>query len=121
MNRTLENPIAVLNDIKGIENVLHFSRMSSVRRVFFSSSSEVYGEPVEMPQRESTTPLNSRLPYAVVKNVGESYFKAYFQEFGLPFTILRFFNTYGPLQSDDFVMSRFLKRRSEERRVGKEC
>ena len=41
--------------------------------MFYSSSSEVYGEPVELPQHEQTTPLNSRVPYAVVKNVGESF------------------------------------------------
>ncbi len=108
VRRTLENPRMVLDDIKGIENVLMLSKSTGVRRVFFSSSSEVYGEPVEFPQRETTTPLNSRLPYAVVKNLGEAYFRSFFQEYGLEYTIFRFFNTYGPLQSTDFVVSRFL-------------
>ncbi len=107
--RTLENPIMVLNDIDGIKNILDLSKNTGVRRVFFSSSSEVYGEPVEFPQNEFTTPLNSRLPYAVVKNVGESFCRSYQNEFGLPFTIFRFFNTYGPRQSTDFVMSRFIR------------
>ncbi len=107
--RTLENPILVLNDIEGIKNILDLSKNTGVRRVFFSSSSEVYGEPVEFPQNEFTTPLNSRLPYAVVKNVGESFCRSYENEFGLPFTIFRFFNTYGPRQSTDFVMSRFIR------------
>ena len=62
-----------------------------------------------MPQNEETTPLNSRLPYAVVKNVGEAYFRSYQQEFGLDYTIFRFFNTYGPKQSTDFVMSKFIR------------
>ena len=109
VQRTLDNPIDVLDDIKGIENVLRLCKSAAARRVFFSSSSEVYGEPFEIPQRESTTPLNSRLPYAIVKNVGESYLKSYWKEFGLPYTIFRFFNTYGPLQSHDFVISRFLR------------
>jgi nucleoside-diphosphate-sugar epimerase len=60
-------------------------------------------------QYETITPLNSRLPYAVVKNVGESYFRSYHQEYGLDYTIFRFFNTYGPKQSTDFVMSRFIQ------------
>lgn len=110
VQRTLANPIEVLNDIHGIEHVLKLCKSSSVRRVFFSSSSEVYGEPVEIPQREDTTPLNSRLPYAIVKNVGEAYMKSYWREFRLPFTILRFFNTYGPMQSDDFVIAKFVRR-----------
>jgi nucleoside-diphosphate-sugar epimerase len=107
--RTLENPVMVLEDIQGIKNILDLSKSTGVKRVFFSSSSEVYGEPVHLPQNEYTTPLNSRLPYAVVKNVGESYFRSYQQEYGLDYTIFRFFNTYGPKQSDDFVMSKFMR------------
>jgi UDP-glucuronate decarboxylase len=109
VQRTQDNPIMVLNDIEGIKNVLQLSKNSSVNRVFFSSSSEVYGEPVELPQNEETTPLNSRVPYAIVKNVGESFFKSYFKSYDLPYTIFRFFNTYGPNQSEDFVIAKFLK------------
>ena len=108
VKRTQDNPIMVLNDIEGIKNVLQLSKNSSVKRVFFSSSSEVYGEPVELPQNEETTPLNSRVPYAIVKNVGESFFKSYFKSYGLHYTIFRFFNTYGPNQSEDFVIAKFL-------------
>lgn len=106
--RTQENPVSVLDDISGIKHVLKLSKNSSVKHVFFSSSSEVYGEPVELPQHEHRTPLNSRVPYAVVKNVGECFFRSYQQEFGLEYTIFRFFNTYGPNQSTDFVVSKFL-------------
>ena len=109
VKRTLENPIMVLEDIEGIKNILSLSKNSGVKRVFYSSSSEVYGEPFEIPQNELTTPLNSRLPYAIVKNVGEAFFRSYFQEYGLEYTIFRFFNIYGPNQSEDFVVPRFLK------------
>lgn len=109
VKRTLERPTWVLKDLKGIENILSLSKNSGVRRVFFSSSSEVYGEPFEIPQREATTPLNSRLPYAIVKNAGEAYFRTYWQEYGLPYTIFRFFNTYSPLQSSDFVVAKFVR------------
>lgn len=108
VKRTLDNPVKVLQDLHGIENILKLSKNSNVKRVFFSSSSEVYGEPVEFPQNEMTTPLNSKLPYAIVKNAGEAYLKSYHKEFGLPYTIFRFFNTYGPKQSKDFVISRFV-------------
>lgn len=108
VQRTLEHPLAVLRDIDGIKNVLELSKNTGVRRVFYSSSSEVYGEPFEFPQNERTTPLNSRLPYAIVKNLGESYFKSYQREFGLPCTIFRFFNTYGPRQSEDFVLPKLV-------------
>jgi nucleoside-diphosphate-sugar epimerase len=108
VKRTQDNPIQVLDDIDGIKNVLNLSKNTSVKRVFYSSSSEVYGEPVELPQHEHTTPLNSRVPYAVVKNVGESFFRSFKKAYDLDFTIFRFFNTYGPGQSKDFVVAKFL-------------
>jgi nucleoside-diphosphate-sugar epimerase len=108
VTRTLQNPVMVLDDIQGIRNILTLCKNTGVKRVLYSSSSEVYGEPVSMPQHEYTTPLNSRLPYAVVKNIGEAYCRSYLQEYNLDYTIFRFFNTYGPKQSPDFVMSKFL-------------
>ena len=108
VQRTLMQPVSVLNDINGFKYLLDLCKNTGVNRVFFSSSSEVYGEPFEHPQNEQTTPLNSRLPYAVVKNVGEAFLRSYKQEFDLDYTIFRFFNTYGPKQSQDFVMSKFI-------------
>ena len=108
VQRTLDNPTKVLDDITGIENICKLCKNTGVKRLIYSSSSEVYGEPVEYPQHEETTPLNSRLPYAIVKNVGEAFLKSYYQEFGLEYTIFRFFNTYGPKQSKDFVISKFI-------------
>ncbi|MBL0314350.1 MAG: NAD-dependent epimerase/dehydratase family protein [Flavobacteriales bacterium] len=109
VQRTLSNPVKVLNDIEGIKNILNLSKNTGVKRVYFSSSSEVYGEPVQVPQNEHTTPLNSRLPYAIVKNLGEAFLRAYHEEYKLDYTVFRFFNTYGPQQSDDFVISKFLR------------
>jgi len=108
VKRTLENPIMVLNDVEGIKNILNLCKNTGVKRVFYSSSSEVYGKPVEFPQNEQTTPLNSKLPYAIVKNIGEAYFKSFQKEYNLDYTIFRFFNTYGPNQSTDFVVKKFL-------------
>lgn len=109
VKRTLLNPKMVLDDIKGFENILNFAINKNIKRFFFTSSSEIYGEPVSIPQFEETTPLNSRLPYAIVKNVGESFIKTYNKMYNLNYTIFRLFNTYGPLQSEDFVISRFIR------------
>lgn len=117
VKRTLENPVLVLDDLLGIRNVLKLCKNTSVKRVFYASSSEVYGEPVHLPQHEHTTPLNSRLPYAVVKNAGEAFCRSYFQEYDLPYTIFRFFNTYGPKQSPDFVVSRFINAAVENKPI----
>jgi len=109
VQRTLQNPLLVMQDIHGIEHVLNLSKNTGVKRIYYSSSSEVYGEPFEIPQNEQTTPLNSRLPYAIVKNVGEAFLRTYHREFGLNYQIFRFFNTYGPNQSEDFVVPRFIR------------
>ena len=109
VKRTIDNPVMVLRDIDGIRNVLDLSKNTGVKRVYFSSSSEVYGEPVEIPQNERTTPLNSKLPYAIVKNIGEAFLRSYTKEYGLEHTVFRFFNTYGPKQSRDFVVSKFIR------------
>ena len=94
VQRTLENPDMVLKDIFGIKNIANLSKNTGVKRVFFSSSSEVYGEPGQIPQNEDTCPLNSVLPYAIVKNIGEAFLRSYHKEFGLEYTLFRFFNTY---------------------------
>ena len=117
VQRTLDNPLWVLEDIKGFEHLLNLSRDFNVKRIFFSSSSEVYGEPVEFPQSEHTTPLNSKLPYAVVKNIGEVYLKTYQREYALEYTIFRFFNTFGPRQSPDFVVSKFINQALENKDI----
>ncbi|PIT89256.1 MAG: epimerase, partial [Candidatus Levybacteria bacterium CG10_big_fil_rev_8_21_14_0_10_36_7] len=44
VKRTLDNPVMVLDDLDGIRNILNLSKDTKVKRVFFASSSEVYGE-----------------------------------------------------------------------------
>lgn len=108
VQRTQENPVSVLRDIEGFKNILSLCKNTGVKHIYFSSSSEVYGDSMQFPQNEHTTPINSRLPYAIVKNVGEAFLQSYAKEHGLRYNIFRFFNTYGPKQSADFVMSRFI-------------
>lgn len=111
VKRTLENPLEVLKDIDGFKNILELSRLYKIKKIIFSSSSEVYGEPVEFPQKEDSTPLNAKLPYALVKSIGEVYFKSYYKKYKLPIVNLRFFNVYGPKQNSTpygFVTTIFL-------------
>ncbi len=108
VERTIKNPILVLKDIDGFKNIFEYAAKTRVKRILFSSSSEVYGEPVDFPQNEHSTPLNSKLPYAVTKNVGECFCKAFKKKYNLNYNIFRFFNTYGKNQSKDFVISKFI-------------
>lgn len=110
VKRTLEHPVQVMHDLEGIRQIMELSRKHGVEKVLFASSSEVYGEPLELPEREDG-PTNAKLPYAVVKLAGEKYLEAYHQEFGMRTTALRLFNVYGPRQIDTaygFVVGIFL-------------
>ena len=112
VKRTSDNPLGVFRDIEGIKNIAELSRIYKVKKILFTSSSEVYGEPVKLPISEDDT-FNGRWPYSLVKILGEQYFGAYFEKYGIPVTILRFFNVYGPRQDfgdSGFVVSVFLKR-----------
>jgi UDP-glucuronate decarboxylase len=85
-------------------------------RVFYASSSEVYGDPEVFPTPESyvgrVDPLGPRSCYEEGKRFGESYCKAYSDEYGVEVRIGRIFNSYGPrLRAEGFygrVVSRFL-------------
>lgn len=101
------NPLECLDvNIMGTRNVLECCVKLRVKKLLFSSSSEVYGEPREIPISESAT-LSPKSEYGVSKVVGEEYCRAYQQRFGLPYVIVRLFNVYGVRQRDDFVMSVF--------------
>ena len=111
VKRTLENPLLVLKDIDGIKKILELSKNNGVKKVVFASSSEVYGNPVEIPEREDGV-IDASLPYAAVKLIGEKFMESYYQEYGLKTCSLRLFNVYGPRQIDTdygFVVGIFLK------------
>ncbi len=111
VKRTLEDPLSVLEDVNGIKNILELSLKNGKPKVVFSSSSEVYGEPKELPEKEDGA-INPKLPYAAVKLIGENFFKAYWQKYNLKTCSLRFFNVYGPRQESSdygFVVGIFIK------------
>ena len=109
VKRTQEQPLAVLADLPGIASFFALAKKYRVKKVAYASSSEVYGEPLAMPNREDD-PLNPKTTYGVVKATGEEFVKAY-SDLGLPGVALRFFNVYGPRQdstSEGFVVGRFI-------------
>ena len=117
VKKTSERPLEVFEDIEGIKNIAELARQYKVKKILFTSSSEVYGEPIKLPISEDDT-FNSKWPYGLVKILGEQYFLAYYEKYGIPITILRYFNVYGPRQDfgdSGFVVSVFLKRALEKK------
>src|SRR5438876_2319167 len=104
-----------LANVTGTDKMLDLARKNDAR-VFYSSSSEVYGDPEVFPTPESyegkVDPLGPRSCYEEGKRFGEALCKAYHDQYGLDVRIGRLFNSYGPrLREDGFygrVISRFI-------------
>jgi UDP-glucose 4-epimerase len=109
VEETQDEPVDLLNvEIIGTSNVLALSAKNRIKRFIFASSSEVYGDSWEPMVEEG--PFNPKSSYALTKLVGEHYCRAYYQKYGLEYTALRYFNSYGPRQDERFVISRFVNR-----------
>ena len=83
-------------------------------RILQTSTSEVYGDPLEHPQRESyrgnVNPIGTRSCYDEGKRATETLFMDYHREHGVDIRIIRIFNTYGPNMhpEDGRVVSNFI-------------
>jgi len=85
-------------NIKGTLNILQAARDLGIKRVVHTSTSEVYGTAQTVPIREDH-PLQGQSPYSATKIGADQLALSFYRSFGLPVTILRPFNTYGPRQS----------------------
>jgi dTDP-glucose 4,6-dehydratase len=110
----LEHPIATLDvGSLGTRNALELARANDAR-FFMASTSEVYGDPLEHPQRETywgnVNPVGPRSVYDEAKRFSEALTMAYHRELGLDTRIVRIFNTYGPRMRprDGRVVSNFI-------------
>ena len=104
---TEKKPLECLEiNIRGTKNVLDAAIKRNVKKIIFSSSSEIYGDQEKIPINERAS-LKPKSIYGVSKIVSEEYIKSYNKIYGLEFNICRFFNVIGPSQRDDFVTSKF--------------
>jgi UDP-N-acetylglucosamine/UDP-N-acetyl-alpha-D-glucosaminouronate 4-epimerase len=95
----LEPELTTEVNVGGTLNVLQAAR-SAGARVVFASSSSVYGDQDEFPQREGMVP-RPKSPYAASKLAGEAYLRAWWISLGVPTISLRYFNVYGPSQDPE--------------------
>lgn len=85
-------------NIKGTLNVLQAARKHNIGRVIVTSTSEVYGTAQYVPIDEKH-PFQGQSPYSATKIGADRLAESFYRSFGLPVTIARPFNTYGPRQS----------------------
>jgi len=84
-------------NIGGTLNVLMAAREHHIRRVVYTSSVSVYGNPKYLPINEDDR-ISLLTPYAVSKYGGEGYCQAFYESYGLPVAVVRYSNVYGPWQ-----------------------
>jgi UDP-glucuronate decarboxylase len=116
------NPIKTTKtSVLGIINMLGLAKEVKAK-IMQASTSEVYGDPTENPQRESywgnVNPIGERSCYDEGKRVAETLCKDYYKMHGVKIKIIRIFNTYGPNmnRNDGRVISNFITQalRNEE-------
>lgn len=101
-------------NIQGIKNVVEVA-IEHKAVLLHTSTSEVYGDPLEHPQKESyngnVSPIGAHACYKEGKRVAETYLINYIKAHGLRGKIIRIFNTYGPYMDPDDgrVVSNFVK------------
>lgn len=85
-------------NIKGTLNMLQAARDLGIEKILVTSTSEVYGTAIYVPINEKH-PRQPQSPYSATKIGADAIAKSFYNAFGLPVTIVRPFNTYGPRQS----------------------
>ena len=86
-------------NIVGTSNVLIAAKeLGTIERIVLTSTSEVYGSALRVPMDEEH-PLQAQSPYSATKIAGDALGLSFHRSFGMPVTIVRPFNAYGPRQS----------------------
>jgi dTDP-glucose 4,6-dehydratase len=104
-----EHPQEVIDtNILGTSNVLVAAKeLGSLERIVLTSTSEVYGSAQRIPMDEDH-PLQAQSPYSATKIAADALGLSFHRSFGLPVTIVRPFNAYGPRQSARAVIPTIL-------------
>lgn len=103
-------------NIQGTLNVLQAARAADVRQFVHTSTSEVYGTARIVPITEDH-PLQPQSPYSASKIGADSMALSFYQSYGLPVTVIRPFNTYGPRQSARAVIPTIITQIASGNRV----
>jgi nucleoside-diphosphate-sugar epimerase len=93
-------------NLLGTLRVLEFCRAEGARLVHLSAY--IYGQPERLPIAESA-PVRANNPYALSKHMAEQACRFHAEQFGVPVTILRPFNVYGPGQARQFLIPTILE------------
>jgi len=98
VQRSVVDPVSTNSvNVTGTLLLLKLARDAGVKRLVYASSSSVYGNGAELPNRENMR-TNPASPYALSKFTGEEYCRLFSSVYGLETVSLRYFNVFGPRQ-----------------------
>jgi len=98
-------------NVSGTVNLLHAAVQAGVKKFVFASSSALYGD-YQAERIPEDAPIHPVSYYGLSKWAGEAYIRLFHELHGLPFTILRYSNVYGPRQTvkgEGCVVALFLR------------
>lgn len=104
------------NNIKVFYNILKLSNIYKIRRLFYASSSSVYGDD-EIPYSEKQKTDMPKSFYAASKKVNEITAYSFANIYGLKSTGLRFFTVYGPYGRPDMAVFKFTQQIKNKKNV----
>ncbi|ASJ16223.1 nucleoside-diphosphate sugar epimerase [Thermococcus chitonophagus] len=110
VDESVRNPVFTEEvNVIGTVNIL-MALAEGNGKLIFASSAAVYGDNPNLPLKESETP-SPISPYGVTKLAGEHYCRVFYEIYGVPTVVLRYFNVYGPRQSSAYagVISIFMR------------
>ena len=114
VDRSISDPgIFVQTNVLGTQVLLDASKEYGVKRFHQVSTDEVYGDlPLDRPDLlfHEDTPLHTSSPYSSSKASADLFVMAYFRTFGLPVTISRCSNNYGPYQFPEKLIPLMISR-----------
>jgi NAD dependent epimerase/dehydratase len=93
----------VATNVMGTVNILEAARRHESRRVIITSTSETYGTAQYTPIDEGH-PTVAQSPYAATKAAADQIALSYWRSFGVPVSVVRPFNTFGPRQSERAII-----------------
>ena len=107
--RTDSQPLECMDvNLQGAVSVFESCIKEKVKKIVFSSSSEIYGDAGGATISETDIPRPKSV-YAISKLAAEIYLRAYAEKYDIKYSIVRFFNIYGLGQVAEFVVPRFVK------------
>ena len=106
---SLINPTEfVQNNILGFYNIINLAKKKNIKKIFYASSSSVYGESNNFPLKENQI-INPKNIYSLSKKNNEEMAEIFSKQFNINLVGLRFFTIYGEWGRPDMFLMKYLK------------